>query len=83
VPPPCTHARRCREVVLASAKSWGSIDRAKRIVQRMEAERRQKEQEARAKVQGKQRYLQRCKFIATVVVLPVSHVVYTCSSSML
>lgn len=37
----------------ASATSWGSIDRAKSLVQRMEHERRLKGEQTRAKMQGK------------------------------
>ena len=39
----------------AEAKNWGSIERAKRMVQRLEAEGRQRGEEARAKVQAKKR----------------------------
>jgi hypothetical protein len=39
----------------AEAKNWGSIERAKRMVQRLEAESRQRGEEARAKVQAKKR----------------------------
>ena len=52
---PAHHAAFCRELVDAEAKNWGSIERAKRMIQRLEAESRRRGEEARAKVQAKKR----------------------------
>jgi hypothetical protein len=62
--------------VQANAKSWGSIERAKRLLQQMDLEQRHRGEVSRAKGQGRKRCLQR---VAVVVLSMLTLVLWPCN----
>jgi hypothetical protein len=59
-------AAHYRELLHAAAKDWGSIERAKKMIRRLEEQNKQREADTRSRAQAKER-LPRLLLIAMII----------------